>query len=340
MKNFFVYSLPGSNEIICGGSDKLLYGLHENSFIIAPFDQSASPYFSIPFDKSFDFNDLNGMMENTELYLKYFHFPNATTDKLTHGQEVDEIIRSFGKDPDKKIIAARVILGKDKIDFVKTFQFFREKRTNSFTFLFYTPETGCWFGASPELLAESTNNVIHTVALAGTRTVNDPEDWSTKNIEEQKIVKDYILDIMHKHHFNASCGKLRTKNAGNVEHLLSEIEAPLLSTTDKNKIEYFLKDLSPTPALCGFPKDESLSKIKILEDFDRALYGGFCGPYTDSSHFVFHVILRTFWIIPQRWCLFVGGGITHKSDPEEEWTETENKADSVIKLLKFCHKKN
>jgi isochorismate synthase len=38
-------------------------------------------------------------------------------------------------------------------------------------------------------------------------------------------------------------------------------------------------------------------------------------------------------ITPRYISLYVGGGITLESDPEEEWNETQWKAESLLKIL-------
>ena len=63
----------------------------------------------------------------------------------------------------------------------------------SYIALFYTPATGMWLIASPEILLRGDANGYQTMALAGTmRYAGEDMRWSDKNREEQQLVTDYI----------------------------------------------------------------------------------------------------------------------------------------------------
>jgi isochorismate synthase len=44
--------------------------------------------------------------------------------------------------------------------------------------------------------------------------------------------------------------------------------------------------------------------------------------------------LRCLKVYDDRLVLYIGGGITHESIPEEEWEETEIKAETLLSVLK------
>ena len=48
-----------------------------------------------------------------------------------------------------------------------------------------------------------------------------------------------------------------------------------------------------------------------------------------------YVNLRCMKVLDDRLVLYIGGGITHDSVPEEEWEETEIKADTCFR---YCNK--
>ena len=59
--------------------------------------------------------------------------------------------------------------------------------------LFYTPQTGMWLVASPEILLHGNAGGYQTMALAGTMKYEGEDmKWSAKNQEEQRLVADYI----------------------------------------------------------------------------------------------------------------------------------------------------
>ena len=88
--------------------------------------------------------------------------------------------------------------------------------------------------------------------------------------------------------------------------------------------------MSPTPALCGSPKEKALKIIKENEDFDRGCYGGYCGPFHSTGDFTFNVVLRCASVTDRRYCLYAGGGITSESIVSAEWFEIESKIKNVF----------
>lgn len=318
-------------------------------FIIAPFDISGHAPISIGSLVMAEWSDLNKLLQSDNPVKHIFDFPKRSTTKQEHRSEVESIISELNGNHDKKTIAAKVIYSKQAIDAPESFLNLCKNFPDSFIFLYYTPVSGAWLGASPELLLNSRNGILSTVALAGTRPAASIGEWDKKNIKEQEIVESYIIDCFEKWKFKTICSPRKTRKAGKVEHILTEIQTIPSSkdhirddnsfnirTSDQfSDILSFLKDLSPTPALCGLPKQESKDRIKRLEKFERGYYGGFCGPYQSNSLFTFYVNLRSIRFDKEKWCMFAGGGITSASNPEEEWIETERKADGIIKNLKF-----
>ena len=190
-------------------------------------------------------------------------------------------------------------------------------------FCFSTPATGCWIGATPELLLKGTSDGLESMALAGTRVAYTKEEWDNKNKEEQRIVCDYILKIFNNNAISSVEGPTFTKVTGKIEHICTPVWGKY-NLRDFN-LSKLLRDLSPTPALCGNPKEMALTEIFKYEGFDRGCYGGFCGPYHSLTDFVFHVVLRCASVNANRCCLYAGGGITVFSEVEKEWQETELK---------------
>lgn len=328
--SFCAYRLPGDTEVkIFKG--ELQTGFRQG-FIIAPFDLSVASIYTICNLKDADWSDLDNLIINDDESRYLYRIPRISTTKSQHRLEVESIINELKGDETKKTIAARTICRDDSINPSLTFDSLAHSLPDAFVFLFYTPISGAWIGASPELLLSAEEEKMHTYALAGTREAGSSGKWDDKNIKEQKIVRDYIVSYFNSYGLITQCSDTNTRNSGCVEHLITEIS----SDTPENFSE-FLKGYSPTPALCGMPKEESLERIKRLEDFDRGFYGGFCGPCLSENAdklFLF-VILRSLHFDRDHWCLYAGGGITCFSSPDDEWQETMRKASYIINLLKF-----
>lgn len=198
-----------------------------------------------------------------------------------------------------------------------------------FCFMFYHPRTGYWMSASPELLAEFDGNKGATRALAGTRKVSDKAVWNRKNIEEHDMV---VRDIRQRIRDLGSDWACITKDShnlryGNIEHLCTPMEIAYHGENDAD-ISSVIEALNPTPAIGGYPRSEALADIADIEPIQRKFYGGVIA---DKS--LAYIILRCVHFDHRHWCVYTGSGITGLSTPENEWTETEDKAKPLINLL-------
>ncbi len=305
-------------------------------FVIAPFDLCSHNPVTIQSLTPADWSVFNNLLEFDNSDKRLFSFPQASTTREQHSSEVETIIFELQGSITSKTIAAKAICSYETIDAKESFESLCSAFPNSFVFLFYTPLSGAWVGASPEVLLKNDGKVLFTYALAGTRPVGSEGEWDDKNINEQMIVEEYICDCFRRNGINPVCSPRSSRSAGMVEHILTEIKGEAGMDID---LKEFIKDFSPTPALCGYPKVESMNRISRLENFERGYYGGFCGPMISEHEFTFYVNLRSVSFERERWCMFAGGGITIYSDPEAEWRETERKAEGVIKNLKFLSQK-
>lgn len=101
---------------------------------------------------------------------------------------------------------------------------------------------------------------------------------------------------------------------------------------DKSDLYNLLKDLHPTPAVGGMPKDLAKNFILDNEGYDRSFYAGFAG-YENENESEFFVNLRCAKIYSNKINLYVGGGIMPDSIPENEWKETELKSRTIGDLI-------
>lgn len=321
--SFYAYRCPGDTMISFGSSEGVSKGIGQPGFVIAPFDNSAVAY-TIPYRPS------NDMIKSAA---SGCIVPNHSTSIEEHAREVELIKHILNETGHGKIVAARVIVEYGVIDPAATFSQLCLSCPDAFVFLFSTPLTGCWLGASPELLLEGTDSGIRTMALAGTRPAGSTGDWDEKNIDEQRMVVEYITECLSRNGMTLDSGPTMSKQAGYVEHICTPIKVTQVGNLDPKTLSRLLKDLSPTPALCGLPKDLAAKVISDIEAFPRAYYGGFCGPFKSVRDFSFYVNLRCCQFCENRYALYVGGGITSASVSPQEWEETEMKADTLRRNL-------
>ncbi|MCH5310377.1 MAG: isochorismate synthase [Prevotella sp.] len=199
-----------------------------------------------------------------------------------------------------------------------------------FIALVSTPYTGTWLAATPEVLLEKASERWRTMALAGTMRVGDIE-WSQKNIEEQRIVAQYISRCLgtYADHFSEE-GPYAVR-AGGLVHLRSDFTFKLKSPSDFGNL---VAALHPTPAVCGLPKDDTYKFIIANESINRKYYSGFMGPINIIDNTRLYVTLRCMHIQDNNICtLYAGGGLMKESLAENEWAETEDKMETMKRLL-------
>lgn len=225
---------------------------------------------------------------------------------------------------------------------------------NAMVYCWYHPMVGLWLGATPELLFKIEGRQLTTISLAGTQTINNLSqiNWANKELDEQKIVTDYITNQIQDYTSNINISKTETVRAGDLLHLKTRITSNLNKDT---RLKDIIRALHPTPAVCGFPKEASKAFIIQNENYKRAYYTGFLGElnlkqiqnrnsnrrnvennaYSSIKNISnFYVNLRCMQIKQGKALIYVGGGITKDSDPEKEWDETVNKTKTIVNVLK------
>ena len=209
---------------------------------------------------------------------------------------------------------------------------------SAFKYCFYHPKIGLWMGASPEQFLRIEKNKISTIALAGTQEVSDYHniEWENKEINEQKIVSDFIVHNLSKFSNSVTISKPYNFKAGKLIHIRTDIEAIIDSPL---KIEAIIDILHPTPAVCGFPKATSKEFILKEEGYDREFYAGFLGEWNkDFQTFTkgtcdLFVNLRCMKINNLQATLYMGCGINKGSVPKKEFMETFHKSQTMKKVL-------
>ena len=200
-------------------------------------------------------------------------------------------------------------------------------------YLCHTPVTGTWLGSTPEILLSGNAQNWKTVALAGTLPIVDgiePTEWNSKNKEEQAIVAEYVRGIIKKHGMKITEKGPYTARAGQLVHLKTDFLFQLKETKFLGEL---LKELHPTPAVCGLPKKEAYQFIAENEGYDRRYYTGFIGWMDLEGQTDLYVNLRCMEIRTTEVKLYAGGGILPSSEVRNEWDETNQKMKTMKNIL-------
>lgn len=203
----------------------------------------------------------------------------------------------------------------------------------AFVYLFHSPQSGTWFGSTPEILLSGGIDRLSTVALAGTRLRgrdggNRP--WDAKNTMEQGFVADYVARVLRGFGIDDPGVETSTVGAGRVEHRCSRFT---FACPEGVRPGQLAAALHPTPAVCGLPKDEAFGFIRRHEACCREYYAGFIGPVGLGGRVELFVNLRCLNAVGTELRLFAGGGIVRGSELGSEWRETENKMRTMLDLL-------
>lgn len=206
----------------------------------------------------------------------------------------------------------------------------------------YKKGDSIFFGASPEKLAKISNGWIEADALAGStqRGENEMIDKeleksllnSSKNLAEQQAVVEFITNSFSSFSSDIQYSKKPIiRKLPNIQHLWTPIKAKL--NTDKN-IFSILKEIHPTPAICGVPWTNALVSIKKMENHKRGLFAGMVGWFNFENEAEFAVAIRSALSKQNFIFAFAGCGIVKGSDPISEYEEAELKLQPILSLFK------
>ena len=303
------------------------FGTSEKSnkkFIVSPFDSSM--YFSIHSHKILD---LEYNSEIATFTVQEIEWLDLESKQKKHTDLIRKTLSSIQESPLKKVVLATSLQSNGVVNSpLSYFKRILAQYTNTFNYLLFHPDFGVWMGATPERLITMSGHRLQTMALAGTRPYGSSE-WGNKEKEEQEFVVREIVNTLKLYtsseHIKYS--DTETIRAGHLEHLRTTITAELsISPID------VAQALHPTPAVGGVPKQMALDFIGRHEQFDRSLYSGFLGVVSPGQTSLY-VNLRCMSIQDHMATIYVGGGITGKSDPQDEWQEVLQKANTMGRIL-------
>ena len=245
-------------------------------------------------------------------------------------QKLEKAIEIIKQNNLPKLVISRPIAKEiSSINLEETYQLLCKKYPNTLCYLLIADEE-IWIGATPEILGKFNKKTheFFTMSLAGTLPVD--EEWSEKEIEEQKPVTHYISEILKKYVTLSEVEESETYNhiSGNIKHLRTDFTAKI----GDNRLEELIEEIHPTPAVCGIPKDFCKEKIIEIEQYNREFYAGYIKIETEEEIYYF-VNLRCAKIYKNQVIAFAGGGITALSSPEKEWLETELKSQAILHHL-------
>ena len=327
---FVAYKFGNNDSVSCivGKSTRIKSSQldKKNGFIFMPFDSSENGIYIEPQKKIITHSFFRSVFNNT-IQHTHINFQNKKKEYISY---VSQVISNLKKHKLRKIVAS-TCLEYNIEDVSKSEIFMRLISSNpsAFAYIFFSNDTGVWIGASPEQLVEITKNKLTAHALAATK-INYHQKWSKKELNEQQIVLDDMINNLAKYCNKISSSKLQTVSAANLFHLRNSITARPIG-----KISEIINSLHPTPAVAGSPKQSSIEYILKNEKKNRKYYTGYLGILKEDDCNLF-VNIRCAQIIGNKLKVFVGAGITPESVPENEWDEILEKSKTILRIFSSC----
>jgi isochorismate synthase len=352
---FVLYRLPSSTEptLIVSGLDYIekrfdyadLNGCE--GFVLAPFHiESLQPILIIHPEQVIEgFEGIDSFI-HSQAFEHWLSVPKSTGESLQCKQGAEEEKKTYKgtfhrfldaldrKQFDKLVLSRYHVEQRDET-IAPVIAFLRacKRYSSAFVYLCYTPISGLWMGSSPEVLLSGTAPDYHTVALAGTMRVNDSPRvirWDVKNRNEQQWVVTYLREVLSENGTQWQEDPAQTMVAGNVAHLKTLFHFRYHLSQQLGEL---LKKMHPTPAVCGFPKEQAYRFIVENEGYNRSYYAGFVGLLSPVKQTDLYVNLRCMRWEEKQLILYAGGGLLVTSQVEKEWRETEYKLQTMLRIL-------
>jgi para-aminobenzoate synthetase component 1 len=157
-----------------------------------------------------------------------------------------------------------------------------------------------------------------------------------KEINENVMIVDLVRNDLS--HFAIKNGVQVTELCkvypfATVNHMISTVNAKLKPGAEPTEI---LAKAFPMGSMTGVPKIKALEIADALENFQRRLYSGSIGYFTNQGDFDFNVVIRSItWNEKNGYfSLSAGSAITIQANGEDEYNECMLKAEALFNAIK------
>ena len=191
-------------------------------------------------------------------------------------------------------------------------------------------------GATPELLLRLSRGMVTSRVLAGTipKTGDDEKDLalaaslarSSKDLEEHEYAVRSVAEAL-----DPFCSSTNVPESpfvlhlANVMHLATDVTGALVETKQHVDAFSLLKNLHPSAAVCGTPRNIAFDIIDEIEGLNRGRYAGPVGWIDSSGDGELGIALRCGQIKNRTIQIYAGCGIVAGSNPDKELEESNAK---------------
>ena len=193
-------------------------------------------------------------------------------------------------------------------------------------FAYFEDKDKGFFGSTPENLYTRNGNKLVVDCIAGTTDSDKSCDLFTeKNLQEHQLVTKGVTKALVKIAENISTSEIGIKKAAALKHIFQTVSGALFAEITDQDI---ISTLHPTAATLGFPKQEALAFLDLLEPFDRGFYAGPIG-WIHPKKSIIKVALRCALVEKEKLTLYAGAGIIKQSSAKDEIEEIDKKFNTL-----------
>ncbi|MEL6300523.1 MAG: aminodeoxychorismate synthase component I [Pseudomonadota bacterium] len=225
---------------------------------------------------------------------------------------------------------------------VELFHSLREKNPAPFSALLRLAELDV-LSSSPERLVRVMGRAVSTRPIAGTRprgqTYEADQALVAELIDNPKERAEHVMLIdLERNDLGRICTPgsvevdeyMSVESYQHVHHIVSNVSGTLLPGSTPGDV---IRALFPGGTITGCPKVRCMQIIAELERRARGPYTGSLGYLNRSGNLDLNILIRTVSLIDNEVRLSAGAGIVSDSNPQNELTETDAKAQGMLQAL-------
>ncbi len=313
-------------------TDGILYDNKEKKSFYFYYDKNRLDKISFP-DPKFERFEMSEVSENLDKQ-KFFKMVESAKRYIYDGDIFQVVLsRRFNFDA--------------KGDLLRVYKALRQINPSPYMYHMKMGEKAI-IGSSPEMLLRVTGSVVETFPIAGTRAIIDDE---TKNErmkqemlnDEKELAEHTMLVDLGRNDIGRVCkyGSVHVKELmavkrfSHVQHMVTHVVGILDKKFD---VIDAIKAVFPAGTVSGAPKIRAMEIIDELEPESRGPYAGAVGYFSFNGCCDFAIAIRTIFFDGTKGFVQTGAGIVSDSIAENEWIETQHKANAMLTALKDASK--
>ena len=309
------------------------------------------------------------LYDNKKKQFFYFYYDEDRKDKIKKTDEdvgmfeMSDINPNLNKDGFEKIVKKakeyvrsgdvfQVVLSRrfsfeGKGDYLKVYEKLRELNPSPYMFHLKMKDN-IIIGSSPEMLLRVTGSDVETFPIAGTRKITDDEEKNEKLKDEllndeKELAEHTMLVDLGRNDIGRVCDYgtvkvkelMKIKRFSHVQHIVTHVVGKLNS---KHDMYDAFRAVFPAGTVSGAPKVRAMEIIQELEPTKRETYAGAVGYFSINGCCDFAIAIRSIFTKNNKGFVQAGAGIVFDSIAENEFKETEHKANAMITALKEASK--